>query len=131
MTELPEILERIAEAGGLDLAAAFARAFGGRRIFVPSPDHLTESHALAKGLAAEGRTLKDARLVAGELGGYVDVPFGPFAGPARRRRAARDMLAAGATKAQIAQACEMTERTVYRLQARDGDQPQNLDLFDD
>ena len=126
MSDLPEVLERLAEAGGLELARGFARAFGGRRIFVPKPEHLTDDHALVKGLAAEGLTLKDARVVAGELGGYVDVPFGPFAGPARRRQSARQMLAEGATKSQIAQACEMTERTVYRLQAAEAqpsDQP--------
>lgn len=129
MADLPEVLERLKEAGGLDLARGFARAFGGRRVFVPAPEHLTLDHPLVKGLAAEGLTLKDARLLAGELGGYVDVPFGPFAGPARRRLAARRMLADGATKAQIAQACEMTERSVYRLQAAEDADSDQLDFF--
>lgn len=129
--QLPEVLERLAEAGGLDLAAGFARAFGGRRVFVPAPERLTEDHPLVKGLAREGLTLKDARVLADVLTGYVDVPFGPFAGPARRRRAARDMLANGATKSQIAATCEMTERSVYRLQRRRQIKARNRDLFED
>lgn len=129
--DLPQDLARLAEAGGLELAAGFARAFGGRRIYVPAPDQLTERHRLVKGLAREGLTLKDARVVANVLGGYVDVAFGPFAGPDRRRRAAREMLKQGVTKSEIAEACEMTERTVYRLQAKPALKSKNRDFFED
>ena len=132
--ELPEVLATVAEHAGLPAAAALARAVGGRRIYVPRPEQLTEDHELARALAGEGLDLSTARRLAVALGyGKVDVPFGPFVGEAqarrRRRKAVKRMLRAGElSRSEIAGRAGTTERTVYRIQAEDAAAP-DLPLF--
>ena len=137
--ELPEVLELVAEQAGLGSAAAFARAFGGRRIYTPKPHRLSEKHPWVTALAKQGLNLIEAKNLAEVVGpGVVDVPFGPFVRKSRavedakRRSAVVASLRQGRTKSQVAKACELTERRVYQIQAeeRSGEGgPDPLPLF--
>jgi hypothetical protein len=130
--ELPEFLQVAADVGGLQLAAALAKVFGGSRLYLPQPENIDADHAIAKALAAEGVSLDHARALAGARPGWVDVPFGPFVGvkaSLRKRRAvATRALRDGATKHQAARASGLTERSIYRIQAETSESNQP-DLF--
>lgn len=127
--DLPQLLAEVVDCCGLAAAATFAQRFGGHELYVPLPASIGEAHPLAEALGLDG-----ARRLAEQLGpGRRIVPFGPFAGGRRRRR--REMLRLideGRTKAAVAEAFEVHERSVYRVrQERAARPPEPLPLFPD
>lgn len=129
MSELPPLLETVAEAAGLEAALKIARAYGGTRVTVPT--------------LANGRNWL-TELVGEELAGRViealgpaqrlDIPLGPDAlYLATRRqllRRMRELSEQGASAGQIARELGTTERSVRRWWAiwRHAD-PNQGDLF--
>lgn len=130
--EWPELLQRVAECCGAGVALRLARTYGGREIYIPTPDAIDEGHHLAVSLG-----LASARQLAATLRtGKLMIPMGPTSSPKRRAAAIRRMKSEGRTNPQIAKALGIHLRTVEvrqqrdrerGLTARDGDTP---DLFD-
>lgn len=128
----PELLQRVAETCGAGVALRLARTYGGREIYIPTPDAIDEGHHLAVSLG-----LASARQLAETLShGKLIVPMGPTSSPQRRGAAIRRMKAEGKTNPQIAKALGIHLRTVEVRQQRDrerglgGRDADTLDLFD-
>lgn len=125
----PDLLRRIAEACGSSVALEFASTFGGRELYVPTPERIEEGHPMARALG-----LATARKVASVLGGGKQViPLGPASTVQRRHRAIRSLKKDGMKNPAIARALGIHTRTVeIRLQRdREGPDPDQLPLFDD
>jgi Mor family transcriptional regulator len=125
----PHVLKLIAEVAGDEAALAFARAYGGTRVYVPRPEAIKQDHNWAMLIG-----LDPARAVAEALspGETWMIPHGPMG--ARRQRDAKvhKMRAQGHSFEQIAHALQVDTRTIYRVIARGerGPSPQ-LDLFEE
>lgn len=116
---LPPVLAEIAEITGIDAALALAEHAGGLRRYCPTPDRLDDAHWL---VAACGR--EAAALVAQRFGGtMLEIPLGPAGNNRKLAKRIRDMIAAGASSNDIAQATGVAFRTVtrHRARLRDGD----------
>lgn len=125
----PELLRLVAEDCGEQVALAFAAAFGGRELYVPTPERIDEGHPMARALG-----VATARKVASTLGGGKQViPLGPVSTVQRRKRAIRDLKGTGMKNPAIARALGIHTRTVeIRLQRdREGQNPDQLHLFDE
>lgn len=131
-TEWPELLQRVAECCGAGVALRLARTYGGREIYIPTPDAIDEGHHLAVSLGlASARHMADVLRV-----GKLLVPMGPTSSPQRRAAAIRRMRSEGATNAAIAKTLGIHLRTVEVRQQRDREagliarDDDTLDLFD-
>ena len=74
---LPELLQIVADAAGLDAAIRLAALKGGRMVYIPVPDNdLDSDHWLVKTIGHEA-----AKRIMELYGGTrVNIPLGPFAG---------------------------------------------------
>ena len=124
---LPEVLARVAEACGLGAALNLAHAFGGRELYVPRTEGLTEDHPLAIALG-----LACARKAAVALGhGKLLIPLGPASSAHQKTRLYRRLRREGKTNPQIAAAMGVHLRAVeFRNQrARRAEADDEPDLF--
>ncbi|MEC7797457.1 MAG: helix-turn-helix domain-containing protein [Pseudomonadota bacterium] len=131
-SDWPELLQRVAECCGAGVALRLARTYGGREIYIPTPEAIDEGHHLAVALGlASARQMADVLRV-----GKLLVPMGPTSSPKRRAAAIRRMRSEGATNAQIAKTLGIHLRTVEVRQQRDREaglaarDDDTLDLFD-
>jgi len=104
----PELLQRIAECCGAGVALRLASAYGGREIYIPTPDAIDESHHLALTLGlASARQIADTLRV-----GKIVIPMGPTTTRQKRADAIRRMRREGKSNPQIARALGIHLRTV-------------------
>lgn len=108
----PGVLSVVADALGEDKARVLAKAFGGRRLYVPRKIQAAHPIALALGHPAAEDLLG---LFAGKT---IDVPLGPESASARNAAAILDMAARGARTHEIADALSICARTVQRVKSR-------------
>lgn len=113
--QLPDILERIAQAAGEDAALLVAKEWGGRYLYIPRAFRPT--HRLCQLIGEErARAMWDA------IGhGMVMVPMGPYSGAAARREIAARALDAGKSQPQAAKVAGVHLRTVERIAAKKRD----------
>lgn len=122
--DLPKSLAEVIDAIGLAATLKLLQRFGGIRIYVPQPAHLTDDHELARaiGLAA-------ARKLA-RIWGSERMPL-PRA--ARALRLARDRALRldyqTMSAAQCALKYQLTERQVYWIAGRVEDDRRQAELF--
>jgi hypothetical protein len=129
VTDLPGILQEIADVAGEDAALIVAKMVGGRRAYfppVPKPDHW-----LARAVG-----LDKARAICQHFTGgkHVElfVPLGPAGSRARRHRLIAELIDEGASETRIVAAAGVTRATVYRHRKARLGQKRNLrqgDLF--
>ena len=125
MTALPGILADIAEIAGNDAAYKIASAVGGTRVSIPPralKDHwLTEllGHDQADEICRGLATLDPD----GKLRGVRDeiIPKGPAALLRAARRRAQEALDGGKSAREAARVSGLTERTIWRMKAKDDD----------
>ncbi|MFC5372873.1 hypothetical protein ACFPIF_09935 [Brevundimonas faecalis] len=129
----PDVLQQVAEACGAGAALRLAASYGGRELYLPRPETITEGHHLAVQLG-----LATARRIAETLReGKIVIPMGPTNSAARRAELMRRMKRERATIAQTAKAVGLHERSVYRRHQRDRDAGLTfrdcgtLDMFED
>lgn len=124
MTDEGGIAVQIAGAIGQDLADRLLAARGGTEITIPQ--HVRGS------LLAEVIGEDAARLLRLEFGaGKLRLPTGHMRGEGGRRRRAKQMLEAGHSISEVAQACGLHSRTVEKYRAKMRDDGDQLDLFPD
>jgi hypothetical protein len=111
LAQLPGVLAQVAQAAGLKAAVAVAKARGGGRAYIPTPQALHDKHWLALAVGLEA-----AHAIARALGGgEVEVPLGPFAGNRAAVWAAIERgLKDGLSAEQAARQVGVTARTVRR-----------------
>lgn len=129
-SDWPELLQRVAECCGAGVALRLARTYGGREIYIPTPESIDEGHHLAVSLG-----LASARQIADTLSaGKITIPMGPTATRERRAEAIRRMRLEGRSNPQIARALGIHLRTVELRHQVDRNlgkaNSENLDLFD-
>ncbi|MGH6909928.1 MAG: hypothetical protein ACREEG_07050 [Phenylobacterium sp.] len=123
LSDLPELLARVAEACGRGVALALAAEYGGIQAYLP--EEPTADCALARkvGLVA-------AMKIVETLGhGHVLIPLGPFESRKRVREAIRKNLRDGKSNSKTARAVGAHERTVRRVRSKL--EPEELPLFKD
>lgn len=107
MTAWPGVLARIAEAAGDEAAQKLALRLGGTEMKISG----RKGGKLARLVGDEA-----ARKIAEALGPEkITIPMAHVRGQRGRRIAAAKMLAGGATAAQTALACDVHERTAFRV----------------
>ena len=120
MSNLPGILAKISEVAGEGAALQLARELGGTELKISG----RKGGKLARIVGDEA-----AALIAEALGPEkVTIPMAHLRGQAGRRRAAAKMLAADVPVAKVAAACDIHERTAWRVKAKPASK---LPLFDD
>lgn len=109
---LPELLERIAAASGLDVAVKIATEAGGTTINLPSRLHPNQSIVRLIGLKA-------AEAIKKHIGcGEVQIPMWDIKGRFARRKLVCRLLAEGFSVQRTALAADVHVRTVWRAKAR-------------
>jgi hypothetical protein len=122
MSRLPGLLEHVEAVAGTAAALELAKALGGVRISISARPGST----LVKHLGPEVAAALVARLGRGEM----FVPMATVRGQKGRRAGAAQMLAKGVSVSQAALACDIHERTAWRLKAAIGEaETRGLDLF--
>lgn len=110
MTSWPGILGTVAEVAGDRAAQTLALKLGGCELKISG----RKNGKLAQLVGDEA-----ARKIAAALGPEkVTIPMAHLRGQRGRREAAAQMMREGATAAQAAQACDVHERTAWRVKAR-------------
>ncbi|WP_374569666.1 helix-turn-helix domain-containing protein [Phenylobacterium sp.] len=119
---LPGILGEIEAVAGVKVALKFAQRFGGTDIKLSA----AEGSALCEALGAEA-----AQLIVQALGhGRVTVPMANVRGQRGRRAAVAQLVEKGLSARDAALACDVHERTVWRVKA-DLKHPKQPTFFDD
>lgn len=105
---LPGVLGFIAEELGKELAIEFAKAFGGREVYIP--ERVGSESRLARALGHE-----EAKQIAKLLGrGDLLVPCGNLGGGGARRAKIVELYHTGLSHSQIAECVGVHIRTVER-----------------
>ena len=105
------MLDHVAALIGADAARRLARAFPGRRMYVPRQVQI--GHPLADAIGADL-----AAKLADRYGGCrIDIPLGPAAASARNAEAIRAMAAEGRSTGAIAAMLGVSRRTVQRIKS--------------
>ena len=107
---LPGVLGDIAEAAGEAAAVTLCRAQGGREIVIPVRPAGSQLAGIVGIDAAE-------RIVAALGPGRVRLPVGAYRGQGGKRRLGMEMLAAGASSADVAERADVALRTVEKWRA--------------
>lgn len=116
---LPGILQDVAELAGIQKALELARRYGGTQISISDDSDSVLVQVIGQEAAA--------RLVERRSREKVMVPMANVRGQRGRQATARQMLDRGASVRDVALACDIHERTVFRLKAA----PEPVaDLFD-
>jgi hypothetical protein len=110
---LPHLLREMADAHGLEVALAFARAFGGRYLHLPA--RATPEHPVAQ---AVGVAVLNWLIERHDRLARIVVPRGPDMARAQRLAAVGEMTARGHSADAIAAALGMHVRDVHRDRAR-------------
>lgn len=116
--DLPALLRDIARATDVKTALVIAENFGGRMLYLPRT--VRDGSPLAR-LIGRKRAQQVADMVNAGIGDGVLIPLGPYASRAQRWRKMRRMIDEKHSRAQIAAACGLHQRTVQRH--RRGAQP--------
>lgn len=125
MSSLPGILADIADIAGNEAAYKIASAVGGTRVSIPP--RAVEGHWLTEllgfDLANEICTGLATLDPDGKLRGVRDevIPRGPASIMKAARRQARDALDSGKSAREAARISGLTERTIWRMKAKDDD----------
>lgn len=111
-TDLPGTLAEIAEVTDVETAMKVAATVGGRRAyFAANP---TSDNWLTMAVGHEAANAIGSQLAPGKSGIELEVPLGPMGARARTWRRIHEMIAAGATKSEIARATGVHPKTVQR-----------------
>lgn len=122
MSGLPKILAEIEAIAGTAVALKVASEFGGTRINLSS----AEGSALVEAVGKD-----EAEKIVRALGqGRQDIPMADLRGQRGRRALAARMFANGATVREVALACDIHERTAWRVKSGPKDDPEAPTLFD-
>lgn len=120
MTRWPGILATVAEVAGEAAAQALALKLGGCELKISG----RKGGKLARVVGDAA-----ARKIAEALGAEkVTIPMAHLRGQRGRREAAAQLLRAGRTVTEVAQACDVHERTVWRVK---NPSEKTLPLFED
>jgi len=125
MSNLPGILADIAEIAGNEAAYKIASAVGGTRVSIPP--RASKSHWLTELLGYEQADLICRGLATldpdGKLRGVRDeiIPKGPAALLRAARRRADEALKSGKSAREAARLSGLTERTIWRMKAKEDD----------
>lgn len=121
MTLFPGIAGQIEELIGQELTTQLLRRWGGCRIKLPKN---ARGSKLAEVIGMEA-----ADSISKHFGyGEVDLPMGSMRGRGRRRADAIDMLRAGSSVQQVALACDLHTRTVWKYLDEIGGRDQQMTL---
>lgn len=120
---LPRVLRQIEAVVGLKIALAVAERFGGTVISLSA----AEGAALAEAVGTAA-----AEKIVHALGrGRITIPMANVRGQRGRRAAVAQLVAKGVSARDAALACDVHERTVWRVKARPKTAPEAPGLFDD
>lgn len=123
--ELPETLVEIAEVIGLPATLRLVEGWGGLRLYIPQPEHLSGEHPLVQQLGEDAaRSL--AEIYAREK---VDIPRCLAAVRGVRNRRIATAHRQGMSVRRLAIEHHLTERAVWMILAADPE-PREPDLFD-
>lgn len=127
---LPAKLLELVEAVGFPETLKLVERWGGVRLYVPLPEHVTPEHPIAKEIGLDA-ALKLAATIrkSGSIDQWLEVPRA-----ARYLRKVRDQLIRSAytetSASRLARKHGMTRRNIFYIVGReDADEPQR-DLFD-
>jgi ActR/RegA family two-component response regulator len=133
-TPLPDLLDQVANAVGIDVALKLAAARGGTKVYIPA--RVTEHHWLAKLIGhATAQTLVEA-ITSDKTGLHMDIPMGPSRDQVSRWKHMHALIDKGLPTMEIARACGVHFRTVRRHRNQRADhsrvmaQLAQLSLFD-
>ncbi|MCF8483316.1 MAG: helix-turn-helix domain-containing protein [Rhodospirillum sp.] len=116
-------LSGVAEAVGLEIAAALVAKRPGEIVYVPH--EIAPDHPLALDLG-----LDQARRLAKHYGGdRIDVPMSLTDETLARRRMVLELRAAGWTTVEIARRARCTQRRVWQILAAESGDPRQGDMF--
>lgn len=122
--DLPESLAEVVEAIGLAATLKLIQRYGGVRIYVPQPEHITEEHDLARAIGLEA-----ARQLASIWGGERL----PVVRAAKAIRLARDRALRRDYQSMSASQCalryQLTERQLYEIVGRPEEEERQAGLF--
>lgn len=116
---LPGLLGIVAELVSYRAALELAAAEGGKRLYLPLPDHLKPDHWLVKAIGADGARAVAERCASGTSGIRIVVPHGPAGSRAKQWQTIRRALVDGAGTNDLAHDLGINERTVRRHKAGD------------
>jgi len=117
LAQLPGVLATVAQAAGLQAAVQLAKARGGGRAYIPSPEALHAKHWLVQAVGTDAALAVTQALGSGE----VEVPLGPLAGNRASVWAAIERaLNAGQGVEQTARQVGVSARTVRRHKGSEG-----------
>ena len=109
--ELPEMLDLYREVAGTAAMLKLAHGFGGRRLYLPSPDRLHDGQKLVVELGMEAATI-----LCRDFGpGDVDVPMGPASRRSLKPVIQRLLREGELSRAEIATRLACSERRVYQV----------------
>ncbi len=121
MSNLPALLQEIAEVAGLDAALKVAEAKGGGRASIPAK--LKPTHWLVECVGWETAVKLSDHFTSGCRTIEIEVPLGPAGTIAKARRRMIKLIEEGqASSDAIARATGMSRRTVLRKKARMNDE---------
>jgi hypothetical protein len=128
MTDLPELLQELADLIGLQMAWRLAEVKGGQSVFIPKV--IPEDHWLADIVGLDNARLIAAYITTG-AGVTVMIPKGEAVSRAKKLALVKKMIEGGASANQIAAAANITQRHVFRQKAALKGRLHNrqLDLF--
>lgn len=125
---LSPTLNRLSEVIGLAAALKLSERFGGGEIYVPL--RIQADHPVAQCIGADAAAKLAAAFGTGQSGARIDVPKADDITRARRNRGIVEAAEAGASKQALARRHGLTTRWVRRICNGDGDDDQQLGLFD-
>ena len=133
-TPLPDLLDQVANAVGIDVALQLAAARGGTHVYIPA--RVPEHHWLAKLIGHDTAQILAAAITTGTSGFSIDIPMGPSRDQVSRWKHMHSLIDKGLPTNEIALACGVHMRTVRRHRNQRADHKQvmaqlaQLSLFD-
>ena len=115
---LPSLLGEIAGATDLNSALVIARDWGGRQVYIPSPQKLGEEHELAKLIGYEMALKLCQYFSGGGRGVSIQIPHGMFGNQKLIQRNIDNLVNDGLSHSDIAQKLKINIRTVSRQKRR-------------
>jgi DNA-binding NarL/FixJ family response regulator len=109
---LPDLLEEVANAVGVEAALKLAAARGGTKVYIPSK--VTDSHWLSLLLGQGPAQALCSAITSDQSGLHFEIPMGPSRDQVSRWRLLHELIDKGLPTMEIARACGVHMRTVKR-----------------
>ncbi len=109
---LPDLLEVVASAIGIEAALKLAAAHGGTRQFIPA--HPRPGHWMVEMFGAEDANRLAQALNSAKNGDHYLIPMGPSRGSAERWQRLKTLIDSGATNREITRATGYHRSTIQR-----------------